>query len=439
MPNWNGHYCQCGEELFDKATAPADSERQGLRDKIEPWLAALIQSEHLSLLTGNGLTTGTAFGLGTEPTTMGTVTFGCKYEDKLQVHAKRSAERMDRGDPNLEDQLRSAQALIEGLSIVDVDETGKPGNLVAEWRVAYEKVLTQLGDSVVETERQIAEKLRKNPGEDHSGLLTFLLSFANRPATRDRLEIFTTNYDRLIEYACDLLGIRLLDRFVGTISPQFRATRVGVDLHFDPPGIRGEPRYLEGVARLTKLHGSLDWRFEDKNVVRIPLPFGPADGYPAIPSDPYENLVIYPNAAKDIETLAFPYAELFRDFAGSLCRPNSTLFVYGYSFGDDHINRVIREMLTLSSTHVVIMSFDNCGGRLERFCQKAGHEQQITLLVGNHFAHLDTLTQWYLPRTLVEPLVQRRASIVAARGPTKVEKDPPEHPPAAANDAAGEA
>lgn len=58
--------------------------------------------------------------------------------------------------------------------------------------------------------------------------------------------------------------------------------------------------------------------------------------------------MIYPNSAKDRETAEYPYVELFRDFAAALCRPNSTLVTYGYSFGDDHINRVIRDMLTIS-------------------------------------------------------------------------------------------
>ena len=51
--------------------------------------------------------------------------------------------------------------------------------------------------------------------------------------------------------------------------------------------------------------------------------------------------MIYPNPAKDIETAYYPYADLFRDFSASLCRPNSSLITYGYGFGDDHINRVI--------------------------------------------------------------------------------------------------
>jgi len=358
LPTWNGHYCRCSEDLYDKAEAPPDAELGGLREQIEPWLSALIQSEHLSLLVGNGLTTATAFGLGTKPSPMDAVAFGCDLEDKVNAHAKRTAERSERGKPNLEDQLRTAQALIEGLQVSDADADGIPGDLTKKWRSAYDKVLVSLVESVIKTERGIADKLRESGGQDTSGLLTFLLSFASRPPTRERLEMFTTNYDRLIEHGCDLLGIRLLDRFVGTITPQFRAARLSVDMHFDPPGIRGEPRYLEGVARLTKLHGSLDWRLDDRNVTRVPLPFGPPDGFPALLNNPYERVMIYPNAAKDMETLAFPYAELFRDFAAALCRPNATLFIYGYSFGDDHVNRVIKEMLTISSTHVVIISFN---------------------------------------------------------------------------------
>ncbi len=41
--------------------------------------------------------------------------------------------------------------------------------------------------------------------------------------------------------------------------PIFRSSRLNIDMHYNPPGIRGEPRYLEGVARFTKLHGSIDW------------------------------------------------------------------------------------------------------------------------------------------------------------------------------------
>src|SRR6202041_1241550 len=111
-------------------------------------------------------------------------------------------------------------------------------------------------------------------------LVSFLLSFASRAGTRERLQLFTTNYDRFIEAGADAAGLRLTDRFVGTLAPVFRASRLDVDLHYNPPGIRGEPRYLEGVARFTKLHGSVDWLVCDGSIPRIGFPFGGAQARP---------------------------------------------------------------------------------------------------------------------------------------------------------------
>lgn len=79
---------------------------------------------------------------------------------------------------------------------------------------------------------------------------------ASCTGVRDRLNIFTTNYDRLIEAGAELAGLYLLDRFLGKLMLIFRSSRLDLDMHYNPPGIRGEPRYLEGVARYTKLHGS---------------------------------------------------------------------------------------------------------------------------------------------------------------------------------------
>ncbi len=137
-------------------------------------------------------------------------------------------------------------------------------------------------------------------------------------------------------------------------------------MHYNPPGMRGEPRYLEGVARFTKLHGSIDWIDTGDDIRRIGLPFGSRDisnflNAPGLADTDSRKIMIYPNSAKDRETSEYPYVELFRDFAAALCRPNSTLVTYGYGFGDDHINRIIKVMLTIPSTHLVIISYNDIG------------------------------------------------------------------------------
>src|SRR5690606_6877613 len=134
----------------------------------------------------------------------------------------------------------------------------------------------------------------------------------------------------------------------------FRSSRLDLDMHYNPPGIRGEPRYVEGVVRFTKLHGSIDWVYANRTVRRVGLPFGarslePYTELPGFDNSLVESLLIYPNAAKDRETAEYPYVELFRDFAAAICRPNTVLVTYGYGFGDEHINRVIEDMLTIPS------------------------------------------------------------------------------------------
>lgn len=212
----------------------------------------------------------------------------------------------------------------------------------------------------------------------------------------------------------------LFDRFVGTIMPVFRSSRLNLDIHYNPPGIRGEPRYLEGVARLTKLHGSVDWIQNRGEIRRIGLPFGansiePYLQAPGLYKADALKLMIYPNSAKDRETAEYPYVELFRDFAASICRPNSTLVSYGYGFADEHINRVIHDMLTIPSTHLVIISYDDPIGRILRFYSESAHKAQMSILMGKNLGDITNLTKDYLPKSAIDRTTIRMAELLQHR------------------------
>lgn len=396
----NPHILRAGTTVRMETSPPDPND---VRADVEAWLGALLQSEHISLLVGNGLTTGIANCAGASAATLGATDFDCTLSAEVDAAAGRVAARIGRAEPNIEDQLRAALQLIGGLDVLGDTRAD-------EWRKGVNGALTALAEAVLEAERGIQEAVS---GQSEEGvraaqlLVSFLLSFASRPGARERLHVFTTNYDRLLEYGCDIAGLRPLDRFTGALEPEFRASRLDVDLHYNPPGIRGEPRYLEGVTRISKLHGSLDWRYGDGRLRRVGLPFGASEGHPALPSEPYESMIVYPNPAKEIESVAFPYAELFRDFSAALCRPNSALITYGYGFGDEHINRVVRDMLTIPSTHLLIVSYDDCGGRLPDIVDSLGRSEQVSLMVGDHYASMETLVNEYLPRPAVEGLSAR--------------------------------
>ncbi|MEZ6077709.1 MAG: hypothetical protein R3C56_19185 [Pirellulaceae bacterium] len=287
-----------------------------LRERIEPWLTSLCQSEHLSMLLGSGLSNAVhrrATGSGLPG--MAKADFG-SCDAVLQVEALRSAKACGRSEGNIEDQLRCANELLRAFEIYAATGDENSIQKANELRGSVRSVLDEFAKSVYQGERGIATADERKREDAFNYLVSFLMSFASRSGTRDRLHLFTTNYDRVIEAGADAAGMHLLDRFVGSASPVFRSSRLDLDVHYNPPGIRGEPRYLEGVARFTKLHGSLDWIDTDRNIRRIGLPFGGSSpklvtsAFAEIGTDSSQ-LMIYPNAAKDRKQLSIPTRSCF--------------------------------------------------------------------------------------------------------------------------------
>jgi len=392
---------------------------QKLRPRIEPWLTALFQSEHLALLAGSGLSQAVhCMATGKGLPGMDRVKFSY-FNPDIDNEAKKSANAAGRGDGNIEDQIRAANELLRGLEIMAISDkkTKKQATALKE---DLRKVMADFAASILKGENVLITTEAYKLERTFNYLVSFLMSFASRTGTRDRLQIFTTNYDRFIEAGAELAGLHLLDRFVGSLAPIFRSSRLDVDMHYNPPGIRGEPRYLEGVAKFIKLHGSLDWVNTKKSIQRIGLPFG-ADSIapylqaPGLVGAEALLLMIYPNSAKDRETASYPYVELFRDFAAAVCRPNSTLVSFGYSFGDEHINRVIEDMLTIPSTHLVVLSYSDPLGRIMKMYEKMGRHTQITLLLGDHLGDFQTLVDNYLPKPSIDRTTFRMAELLRAR------------------------
>lgn len=386
-----------------------------LRKRVEPWLTALFQSEHLSLLIGTGLTSAACCATGGKPRAMEEQPFD-NYGAKIDTAVEESAKRLGRETKNFEDTIRVANELLRGMRIQGV---GK----------AADKLEAEIKDKLSGLVKDLLanEKTLKNDkiGKSWNLLGNFLMSFAARSGGKDRLNLFTTNYDRVLEETADLIGLRLVDRFVGSLAPVFWSSRLDVDYHYNPPGIRGEPRYLEGVVRYTKMHGSLDWFQCGKLIRRMGVPFGASDITTYLTEDGADKkheFIIYPNSAKDRETAEYPYVDLFRDFAAAICRPNGTLVTYGYGFGDSHINRIIEDALTIASTHLVILSFDQASGRIPGFYERSRAKSQISLLVGNDVASLEALTNHYLPKPAIDTATDRMAKVLADR---RVFEEPP--------------
>ena len=152
-----------------------------------------------------------------------------------------------------------------------------------------------------------------------------LAAWSKRADYRLPVEIFTVNYDLLLETALESQGVPYFDGFVGNLRARFRTELVEAI-----PGSDGE-NVPSLFVRLWKLHGSVNWvRDNDHQIVRI--------GYPA-PKD--HAAAIYPSDTKYEESRRVPFIVLQDRLRRALHHPETIVLVAGYSFGDAHLNELL--------------------------------------------------------------------------------------------------
>lgn len=169
------------------------------------------------------------------------------------------------------------------------------------------------------------------PNSDLSTFESFLRCITLRPS-KNRSNIFTLNYDLAIETAAAKIGFTLIDGFSFNYPHHFSP------LHFDYDIIRKKEttlKLVESVAYLYKLHGSINWDYQNNWLTRTPSPI----------ENPY---IIFPTKEKFQDSYNQPFLEMVTRFKESLRCPQTTLLVVGYSCGDEHINSIINNSLDIN-------------------------------------------------------------------------------------------
>src|SRR5690606_39881905 len=72
-------------------------------------------------------------------------------------------------------------------------------------------------------------------------------------------------------------------------------------------------------------------------------------------------------------------------------------------------------LLTIPSTHLVIISFGDPLERIIKTYTRLGRDAQITLMLGDHLGDFKTLVDHYLPKPAIDRTTFRMAELLKAR------------------------
>lgn len=175
---------------------------------------------------------------------------------------------------------------------------------------------------------------------------------------RDRpVEIFTTNYDLLIEQALEEQRVPYFDGFVGSDSAFLDLESMTED---DLP-----PRW----ARLWKIHGSINWWMTGKHRIRRSRDL--VEG---------EQLLIYPSHLKYDQSRQMPYYAMLDRLRVFLRADQCVLLTCGYSFADEHINAYIAHGLSANPNAACLAMAYRDRSDLPKAVELAKRHANLTLL-----------------------------------------------------------
>ncbi len=136
------------------------------------------------------------------------------------------------------------------------------------------------------------------------------------------LEVFTPNYDLLVEEAFEKFRVPFFDGFVGAREPFFDLAAMEQD------------KVPERWARLWKLHGSINWiKQSDDSVFRCH------------PPKPGQQVMIYPSHLKYEQSRRMPYLAMCDRLKAFFRETNPVIVLCGYSFADEHLNELLLDGL----------------------------------------------------------------------------------------------
>lgn len=215
--------------------------------------------------------------------------------------------------PNIETILTRIRRLSQAIGnarVYDLDGAG--------YKALAERICQKIG-------KIVAPSLPEEPNP-----FSELISWIGGAHRDHPIEIFTPNYDLLLEEAFERARLPYFDGFTGAHRPFFDPTSISEDVL--------PPRW----SRLWKIHGSLGWEVSGETIIRT--------------GSRKATMLIYPDHLKYDQITRQPYSALFERLRTFLTTPDSLLLCTGFSFFDAQITAVLDDALAVN-THTAVLAF----------------------------------------------------------------------------------
>lgn len=282
-------------------------------------IKVIIQDSNLNFLFGSGLSAGYL-------STLNTVEKDITEAHKIIDETKKNAELAKNYSIYFKDVIEKNTHLLP---------TSSPPPLDAE------KI-----DSVLKSYQTFFEKLRE------------LLFHRKSTILNKQANVFTTNIDAFMEIALDKIGLEYNDGFIGKFSPLFSSSNFKKIYSQKSQHFNNESEIPS--LNIIKLHGSLTWEATDGNhitfssqfnqIKRVSKSIGTSD----FTGEFNKLCIVNPSKEKFKDTLLNQnYYDLLRLYSNELEKENSSLFVMGFSFADEHIRELTIRVANSNPTLII--------------------------------------------------------------------------------------
>ncbi|NJN36612.1 MAG: SIR2 family protein [Nitrospiraceae bacterium] len=195
--------------------------------------------------------------------------------------------------------------------------------------------------------------------------------WAGGHARSKALEVFTPNYDMLIEIALEKAFVPVFDGFAGTHKPFFLPELVE----------RESMMPSRDWVRIWKIHGSVNWELSST----------PAGNRICRTASRSATHLILPSHLKYDESRKQPYLAMLGRLSKLVDQEDALLIILGYSFSDDHINAAIIDSLERRRrAHAILLSYNDVdtGSRSVKTAQELSNLTVAgpnAAVIGGHF------------------------------------------------------